>query len=379
MKIGHYMLGIWDQGGIARYLQRVSRAQRDAGHSVHFFDTRRDYAEFADPLERPIVVEPRELGRRAKELGLDVLHLHTGIEPAPSGEGVPVVRTVHEHRPYCPSGLRYLLRQDVPCDRLFHIAGCIAGHYIDRCGSRQPGRVLADLAATRSERRTLSGMTVIAISDYVRDQMVRNGYDASRIHVLHNPAPIPRAQEPPPSDGVPRFLFLGRIVPNKGLQWLLHAIAKVRCPIALDVGGEGQQRAQMEALAVELGIGQSVQFHGWIDETAIDALAANARAIVLAPIWHEPAGLVCMDGSARGRAVIASKSGGLPEYAVEGKNAIVVPINDVAALAAALTRLAEDWPLAVELGRTGHEMAATSFSLDKHLTALEHIYREHAR
>ena len=312
-------------------------------------------------------------------MGLDVLHLHTGIEPVPTGLGVPVVRTVHEHRPYCPSGERYLFRRDIPCDRLFHIAGCVAGHYLDQCGSRHPRRVLQDIAATRLERRTLSGMTAIAISEYVRDQMVRNGYDPSRIHVLLNPAPSARPQGPPPRDGVPRFLFLGRIVPNKGLQWLLRALAEVRCPVALDVAGEGMQRASMEALAAELGIQESVKFHGWIDETAIDALSTQARAIVFAPIWHEPAGLVCMDGSARSCAVIASKSGGLPEYALEGKNALVVPINDVAALAGALTRLAEDWPLAVELGRTGQQMACDSFSLGKHLTALEHVYREHAR
>lgn len=379
MNIGHYMPGVWDQGGIAKYLQRVSRAQRDAGHTVRFFDSRPDYAEFANPDERPIILAPQELGARAKSLGVDVLHLHTGTDPSPLGVGVPVVRTVHEHRPYCPSGERYLHRQGRPCDRLFHVAGCLKGHYVDQCGSRHPRRALANLAATRSERRTLTGMTVVAISHYVREQMIRNGYDGARIHVLHNPAPEPRPYGPPPTEGVPRFLFLGRIVSNKGLEWLLRSMAAVRVPIALDVAGEGPLRVEMEQLAAELGLKNSAIFHGWLDDDAIDLLAARARGVVFPPVWHEPAGLACMDGSARGRAVIASRSGGLAEYAIEGKNALVVPIHDTVALTHALTRLAEDWSLAAELGRTGHAMAQGPFSLGVHLQSLERIYREQAR
>lgn len=379
MRIGHYMAGIWDQGGIAKYLQRVSRAQREAGHCITFFDTLPTYTEYNIPEERPVVVSAQDLVRQAGERGLDVLHLHTAVDPLPRADNLRMVRSVHEHRPYCPSGGRYLRRQQTPCNRVYSIAGCLGGHYLDRCGPRHPGRMLAGFKATRADRRTLPGLTVIAISDYVRTQMIRNGYDGSRIHVVRNPAPSPRPFQDPPRDAIPRFLFLGRLVPNKGLGWLLQSMVEVSCPIALDVAGDGPWRAETEAYAAQLGLRDSVTFHGWIEDDAIDALAANARAVVFPPIWHEPAGLACMDGSARGRAVIASESGGLPEYAINGENALVVPINDTNALARALTRLAEDWSFAQQLGRTGHAMAAGPFSLAQHLQHLEQIYRELAR
>jgi glycosyltransferase involved in cell wall biosynthesis len=230
----------------------------------------------------------------------------------------------------------------------------------------------------RRERRTLPNVSIIAISRYVRDQMVRSGYDGSRIRVVLNPAPNASPQGPPPAEGVPRFLFLGRIVSHKGLRWLLESLAEVRVPIALDVAGEGVERPAMESLVRDLGLSESVKFHGWIDEPAIDALAASARAIVFAPVWHEPAGLACMDGSARGRAVIASQSGGLPEYAVAGENALIVPINDREALTNALTTLAQDWELASTLGQNGLAMAQGAFSLKRHIQALDEIYRERA-
>ncbi len=86
-----------------------------------------------------------------------------------------------------------------------------------------------------------------------------------------------------------------------------------------------------------------------------------------------------MEGSTRSRAVIASHSGGLAEYAINGKNALVVPMEDIPALVDALTQLAEDWDLASELGRTGYAMASGPFSLETHLKALRQVYREYAR
>lgn len=374
MNIGHFMPGIWDLGGIREYIQRVASGQRAAGHRVHFLDSMSTYASFADPELRPVIVPPADLARRARELVLDVLHLHRGVDPFPQAEGLRVVRTVHEHRPYCPSGSRYLSRAAIPCDRLYSLAGCFQGHYLHHCGSMRPARFLENIAQTRQELRTLDGMPVIAISQYVKDQMIRNGYDGSTIRVVHNPAPSPRPHRPPPREGIPRFLFLGRIAPQKGLDWLLRGMAAAQTPMALDVGGTGDQLEAMKRLAVELGLGDAVRFHGWIDSARIDELADQARAIVFPPVWHEPAGLACMDGSARGRAVIASRSGGLPEYAVDGQNALVVPIHDTPALASALTTLADDWSLAQRLGETGQAMAEGPFSLARHLRALEGVY-----
>ena len=78
-----------------------------------------------------------------------------------------------------------------------------------------------------------------------------SGFDADQIHVLHNPAPTPRPYTCPPRDGIPRFLFLGRLSVHKGLQWLLRCLPHVsRVPIALDIGGDGPQRAEMEELAL---------------------------------------------------------------------------------------------------------------------------------
>ena len=378
MKIGHFMPGIWDSGGIAAYIHRVAAAQRDAGHTVRFLDCRSTYAADLDPNRRPVVLAPEDLASRGRDLGLDVLHLHASVDPMPQG-GPRVVRTIHEHRPYCPSGERYLKRSEIPCDRVYGLARCFWGHVVDRCGSIRPLSIAKNFAATREERRNLPGHALIAISRYVRDQMVLSGFDGAPIHVLHNPAPTPRPYTPPTRDGVPRFLFLGRLSLLKGLHWLLRCLPQIAVPIALDIGGDGPQRAEMEALVARLGLGQMVTFHGWIDEPRIDELAAAARAVVFSAVWHEPAGLVTLDAAARGRAVIASRTGGIPEFAFEGRNAILVEPNEDCALVEAMTRLATDWDLARQLGQGGLELASQEFSLERHRVELDRIYEGLAR
>jgi glycosyltransferase involved in cell wall biosynthesis len=374
MIIGHYMPGIWDSGGIAVYLRRVAAAQREAGHTVRFFDSLDRYAEFSDPELRPNIVSAEDLGTKARELCLDVLHLHSAIEPM-SGDLPPMVRTLHDHHPYCPSGGRYLKRSGLPCDRVYHVGGCLWGHLVDHCGSVRPRSILANFARVRLERRSLRGMTLIAISQYVKDQMVRNGFDAGLIHTLRNPAPGPRPHQPPPREGVPHLLFLSRLSVQKGLSWLIRCLPRLERPFFLDIAGEGPQRAEMEARVIELGLGEQVKFHGWINEEAIDELASKARAVVFPAVWHEPAGLVTFDASSRGRAVIASRSGGIPEFALEGRNALIVEPQDDAGLILAIQRLIDDWELARELGETGFTLATTQFSLPLHIAELDRIYR----
>jgi glycosyltransferase involved in cell wall biosynthesis len=373
MNIGHFMPGIWDVGGIGIYIRRVAAAQRACGHTVRFFDCLETYASLPDVDHRPEIVAPRNLAARARAQGLDVLHLHASMEPMPE-DGPPLVRTLHDHRPYCPSGERYLKRSGTPCNRVYGTARCVWGHVFDRCGSIRPPALLQNFAATRRERRTLPGHTLVAISRYVRDQMVLSGFDGAQIHVLHNPAPTPRPYTCPPREGIPRFLFLGRLSVHKGLQWLLRCLPQIAVPIALDIAGDGPQRAEMEELVARTGLGDRVTFHGWINEGQIDELAAKARAIVFPVVWHEPAGLVTLDASARGRAVIGSRTGGIPEFAIEGRNALLVEPNDDLGLVEAMTRLAEDWELARRLGEGGLELASGPFSLERHRQALDLIY-----
>ena len=134
----------------------------------------------------------------------------------------------------------------------------------------------------------------------------------------------------------------------------------------------------MRELAARLGLGDRVVFHGWLPEARVAAMLRAVRALVFPSCWHEPSGTVMLAAAAAGRAVIASRVGGIPEYVEHEQTGLLVPVNDVAALAAALVRLTVNADQAAALGAAGRQTAVERFSMAAHLEGLADLYREAA-
>lgn len=374
MKIGHYYPGIWAKGGVASYIRRVSREQKRVGHEVVYFDLASS-GETSDGTDAPVkfAEDEADLFRLAAAENLDILHVHSTLSPRESFP-VPVIRTLHGHQPYCPSGGRFLKRQQKPCDRAYSGIGCAWNHFASRCGSIHPMQMLGGFRDTQREMQTLKTIPTITVSRFLKEQMVRSGYDPKLIHVLHLPAPEVKTYVPLPTAGVPRFVFLGRITPQKGVAWLLRAVKEVTVPIQIDIAGEGYEEPAMRQFAAQLGLEDRVTFHGWVDGEKVSALLEGSRALVFPSAWHEPAGLVSLDAMVNGRPVIASRVGGIPEVVEEGVNGLLVEPNDITGLAQAIERLARDEKFAEHLGKAGHETVGIQFAMDGHMARLMQLY-----
>lgn len=375
MRIGHYTYNIWEHGGVASYIRRLSVAQRAAGHTVYYLDSKTDNSFLDNENESPIIVyDDHDLFAQAKTLNLDILHLHTAIQVSPSNS-IPLIRTIHGHQPYCPSGGRYLSRWRQPCNRAYSLTGCLWGHFVDRCGSIRPHNLAADFQNTWDEMRILSGIKAIANSQFLKEQMLHSGYTEKLVKVIYYPAPqLPKYIEPP-QDKTPHFLFLGRIVPQKGLDYLLHSLQKVSIPVHLDIAGDGYQEAEMRALSKRLKLTEKVTFHGWLDETKTFQLLQASRALIFPSLWHEPAGIVSLEAAAAGRAIIASRVGGIPEYIAQQQHSLLVKPNDIHELSNRIETLALNWSLAKQLGEEGRKMIQTQFSIEQHLEQITNLYK----
>jgi len=373
MRIGHYATDIWAPGGISSYMRRVGRAQAARGDSVLYAGQVRSDENLPSDLAPHYVPDEEALFDWVAHEALDVLHVHKPLATVPPPD-LPILRTLHDHTANCPSGTRHLARSQTPCDRVSTPATCTWGHLIDGCGSRRPQTIRDNFARIQRERRTLTTVTMHAISAHVKARMVADGYDADRVHVLHSPAPsIPPSYAPPPQEAPPRFLFLGRIVPEKGLAPLLRALTVVAPSVVLDVAGDGYQKSAMETLCTRLGLDDRVTFHGWVGPDRAHELMTNARAVVFPSLWNEPAGLITLEAAAAGRAVIASRTGGIPEYASD-EYALLLPPGRTAALAGAISHLATHYDDAVDLGRRGRHTVAEQFTMDSFLSGLDAIY-----
>jgi glycosyltransferase involved in cell wall biosynthesis len=321
-----------------------------------------------DTLER--------LARALDAIGPDVVHLHNGDNgpvTARCAALAPTVRSVHTHGPYCPGGAKYFPSSGVACARPYG-AGCIAHGLLTHCMSRRPGEMLrsyARVAATLAADRELPA--TIAGSCYTRDALVANGFDPTRVVVVpyfvRPPAPPPGRPEPSV------ILFTGRIYPQKGLDVLLRALARVRSPWRLIVDGEGPALPSARALASTLGLVDRIEFTGWAPPAAHWRHFERASIVVVPSIWPEPFGLVGLEAMSFGRPVVAFAIGGVPDWLAHGLTGLVTPPGDERALAAALDQLLGDPDLAECLGAAGRLRAEHHFSRDVHLSEIVAIYR----
>jgi glycosyltransferase involved in cell wall biosynthesis len=215
-------------------------------------------------------------------------------------------------------------------------------------------------------RRTLRQATAVASTSHAMARQVQR-LTPERSEVAVTPfgvdlawfAPLPKAERP---------LTIGTVkslAPKYGVDLLLRAFAgfvadaevqTVAADCRLLVVGDGPQRAELEALARELGIAQRTEFAGAVAHAAVPAWL-NRLDIYAAPsrLDSESFGVAVIEASACALPVIVSDVGGLPEVVRDHETGLIVPRDDVPALQAALRRLALDAVLRGRLGRAGRE------------------------
>ena len=172
---------------------------------------------------------------------------------------------------------------------------------------------------------------------------------------------------------------VGRLELEKGHPTLLEAWPLVleRVPNAyLLIVGEGSRQDALREIARDQGIARHVIFTGRRDD--IPAVTAALDVAVL-PSYREAQGLTILEAMAMSRPVVASNVGGIPEMVEDGVTGLLVPPHDPAALAAAVSRLLLDHPLADTLARAGHDLVHDRFCVQRMVNAVQEIYDEGAR
>ncbi|MFC7009205.1 glycosyltransferase family 4 protein [Halalkalicoccus salilacus] len=148
------------------------------------------------------------------------------------------------------------------------------------------------------------------------------------------------------------LLFVGNLVPRKGLDSLVRALASLEGEWRLTVVGsktDADHVAGVRELIDEFGLDDRVRFTDWLDD---DALAERfERSHLLAvPSTHEGFGIVYLEGMAFGLPSIAAAAGGAADLVSDGRNGFLVPPRDPAAIARATETVIDDRALLAELG-----------------------------
>ena len=260
----------------------------------------------------------------------------THLSPAILGplSAYPTVVFVMDYRPICPIALKLL-----PDDSLCTLP---AGAVCWRSGCVSVGHWLRDVPRYALLRAGLaSAGPVLACSKWMRDRLAEAGIESEALEL---PVPQPPAGYTRAPAANPRFVYVGRLRAEKGVDLLLHAFAAVLPSSpgsSLRVVGDGPQRADLERLAADLGLGESVSFAGWIPPERVSGELVGAWALVAPSRWAEPLGLSAIEAAVHGVPVIASGAGGFLETVEPGVTGMLFERNDAEALAACLCAVAE--------------------------------------
>lgn len=212
------------------------------------------------------------------------------------------------------------------------------------------------------------------ISESTRDDLVARGVPHQRIRVIH---PGLDAIHYAPQRGLdrtsrPSFLYVGRLKRYKGVEVAIRALAKVhqeRTDVSLDIAGTGDDAARLRRLAGELGLAESVRFHGFVDEERKLELYRTTWANLF-PSPKEGWGLTIMEAAGCSTPSLASDSAGLRDSVRDGRTGYLVPHGDPGALASRMQELAGNRELVEQLGQEARSVAE-SWSWDDAAAATE--------
>jgi glycosyltransferase involved in cell wall biosynthesis len=233
------------------------------------------------------------------------------------------------------------------------------------------------------DRVTLARVHMLGgVSNYVRQREgARFGLPEERRRTLYNGVDTLRFKPPAEEEPGLRLFTVAYFQKHKGVHHLLDAFARVRVPCAtLTIAGDGPEAENLREQARALGISDRVSFIGLRD----DLEQLLPRADVFVHNSHvEAFGLCIAEAMACGRAVIASKVGGVPELVEDGQSGLLVPPGDVGALAGAIERLLGDVALRQRLGENARARIVQRFGLRRsaveHLTWCEEAFAERSR
>ena len=267
----------------------------------------------------------RELVRRVRQLAPDVLHVQQGHYVFNFALGrlarTPLVLTVHE--------------------------------VMDRRGPRRTRHRVPQWPYTRGLRRA---RRVLVYGEPIRSQVVREGVDPGRVHVVPRAAPPLATATREPNE--PTVLFFGRIWPYKGLQYLIEAEPAItrRVPDArIVIAGCGEDFARYRRLMSDPGRFEVRDY--FVPRRERDELFRRASVVVL-PYVNATTSAVIPIAYAHRKPVVVTDVGGLPDAVEDGRTGLVVPPRDPVALAGALVRLLRDDALRREYGEAARRKLA---------------------
>ncbi|MEU2927312.1 glycosyltransferase [Streptomyces sp. NPDC007251] len=373
-------LGGPDAGGQNVYVAQVARQLARKGHRVTVY-TRRDSADLPD--------------RVTLDDGVQVVHVPAGPPtPVPKDELLPHMSefgaflaqewtlsppdVVHAH--FWMSGLAALAgarEPGIPVVQTYHALGTVKKRYQGASDTSPPQRLAIEEAVGHDCARIIA-----TCSDEVAE-LKAMGLDEDRISIVPcgvDPdqfRPAPRIR---PAGARKRLLAVGRLVPRKGFDRAIRALAGIPDAELVVAGGPeagllgtDPEARRLAAIAAEYGVADRVTLLGGVGRDRMPALMADADLVLSLP-RYEPFGIVPLEAMACATPVVATAVGGQLDTVVDGTTGVLVPADEDHDLGPVVRALLADPERLARYGAAGRRRVLTHYTWDRVADGVSAVY-----
>jgi len=243
---------------------------------------------------------------------------------------------------------------------------------------RLSGRAsLATAHATSSFKHFSSVNHIIAVSDAVRDFLISKGYPSNSITTVHHGVPDQGnhdanlrseiRQQLGINDSDIALCMVARFIRDKGQDLLVeavHGIENANIRVVLIGKDDTDWGDHVRSLVADYGLDNAVMFLGHREDVA---RLLSAMDILIVPSRREALSLSIIEACSARLPIIAARVGGIPEVVHDNVNGLIFPSEDVAALSAAITRLAQHPEVMEKMSRQARRIYEQDFSMDSML------------
>jgi glycosyltransferase involved in cell wall biosynthesis len=330
-----------------------------AGKMIYSFEAARRIRELVQRV-RPTIAHAHNIYH----------HLSPSVLRELRRQEIPVVLTLHDLKLACPA--YKMFTNGAVCERC---RGGALRHVISqRCirGSLAMS-MLIWLESTVHRQLQLYSANVnrfVAPSRFLLTKLGEWGFDMSRFAHIPNFVTVP--DSPAPNAGRGAFVYLGRLVVEKGVATLIRAAAMAKVPLM--IVGTGPDEALFRQLAADCG-GQ-ITFAGRLSGERLRQATESARAVVIPSELYENAPISLMEAYSLGRPVIGARIGGIPELVREGETGLLFESGSLASLTEALAQMQGMSTAAIdELGLAGRQWMRADFTPERYRDRMLSLYQ----
>lgn len=374
--------GFW--GGVERYIYDTAELLSQHGFECHGYFKQAvlnhdSFIKVFTSWSLDNSKDRKKIFRELREAGIKIAFLHKIEDPFLMEDlqhNFKTILMVHDHDYYCLRHHKYYPINRKNCGYPYNLFYCsVCSGMISRVrGTRLGIKPINILRHYQMFCKTRKVDQFVVLSEYMKENLVKNKYPIERIHKIHPFRDLKGAIPEYPKSNKPIILYSGQIIRGKGLDLLIQALPLVQSDFELVVAGKGNDEGFIRNLVEDLKMERKVRFAGFVSD--MDSLYRQASLVVVPSRWQEPFGLIGIEAFSRGRPVVGFDVGGIREWLQHEKNGLLVPLGDVAGLAKAITYVLKNQDWAKTAGELGFEYTKSHYSPNEFMKQWNSILRE---